>query len=123
MSVPLAVAVAGEKVAHYPRIVLDRRTGVEARAHSMMLNGTSFFMPCDDGLYMVQPFHPDYPPPRNFTNIDRYEEHLEPLVAKYAKTPHAAKWTWMHSVLKDVREHFENLASIEADNNRDDIRD
>ena len=119
VSVPLSLAVAGEKLAHYPRVILDRASGAERHGRGLMREGSPIVLPCDDGLMMVQPFilQAEY-------NLDHYENTLAQLAAKYVGTRHAPKWDWMHSCVRAVERHLEELAEvgeeIEAERARED---
>jgi hypothetical protein len=99
------------KVASYPRIVLDRESGVEATAEKLRREGHGLFMECEDGLWMVQPF--SFALEQSAGNLDRYaaaRDILEPLAAAHKLTAHSAKYDWMLSRVESVASYMEDLA-------------
>ena len=107
VSVPLVLAVEGEKRAHHPRVILDRASGVEASAHSLWREGLPRMLECDDGLLMVQPFTL-----WNEFDLAYYEKELDRLAAPYKKTKHAQKWDWMCSVVPRVATLLDELREL-----------
>jgi hypothetical protein len=112
VSRPLAAAAGLEgKVANYPRIVLDRDSGVENSACELRRRGHSLFMECEDGLWMVQPFSFDLEQANR--DGDRFapaRDILEPLAAAYKGTVHSPKYDWMLSRVDIVTSYMEELA-------------
>jgi hypothetical protein len=112
VSRPLAAAAGLEgKVANYPRIVLDRESGVETSARELYRQGHGLFMECEDGLWMVQPFSFGLERPNR--DGDRFapaRDILEPLAAAYKETAHSPKYDWMLSRVNIVTSYLEELA-------------
>ncbi len=108
VSSALASAVAAERLAHFPRIILDRATGVEGQGRDALRTGSPLFMPCNDGLWMVVPLYtfdsrPDEEIYREYIDL------LEPLSSQYKDTVHSTKYDWMLDCVDTVRGHMESL--------------
>ena len=111
VSRPLAVAAHLEgNIAHYPRIVLDRVSGVEAAAERLRRQGHGLFMECEDGLWMVVPFSFRLETPGESPRFGAARAYLETLAATYKQTPHSAKYDWRLSSVDRVAAYMEELA-------------
>jgi hypothetical protein len=112
VSRPLAVAAGLESnIARYPRIVLDRDSGVENDAEKLRRQGHGLFMECEDGLWMVVPF--SFRLEAAGESPDRFgaaRTILERLAAAHKQTPHSAKYDWMLSCVDRVTAYMDELA-------------
>lgn len=107
VSCPLVEAVATEKHAGAPRVVVARGFAEETAAQAFR-SGSPHFMQCDDGRWAVVPFleleegQSEHPHPR-------FRAVLESLAMENQKSGHADKYDWMLSQVDRVWEHFESM--------------
>jgi hypothetical protein len=112
VSRPLAAAARLEgKIANYPRIVLDRDSGVEDSTRELNRRGHGLFTECEDGLWIVQPFSFDLEQEkRDADGFAPARDILERLAAAYRGTVHSPKYDWMLSRVDTVTSHLKELA-------------
>ena len=102
VSEPVVLAVAGEKDALYPRVILHPT--LAAREEALRLSRNDILLPCDDGLTMVQPFMLT-----DQYTLEHYRKKLEGLKQLPQNAKHPAKWAWMLSMVGHVQRHQEQL--------------